>query len=113
VLVRWLELNRLPGRRESDHARSRSGYVASICTSAQGGCRPLRPEHGVAPGQPKRRNKRRSGTFDKVLGPAIDSFPAVDHTEPFDEAAEALEEAHSVDGAHSVEDADTADRAPP
>ena len=56
---------------------------------------------------PKRRKKRRTDTFDQVLGPAIDSSQAVDETETFDEVADALEEAHSV------EDADTADRAPP
>ena len=56
---------------------------------------------------PKRRKKRRAGTFDEVLGPATDSTQAVDETGTFNQGADALEEAHSV------EDPDTADRAPP
>jgi hypothetical protein len=56
---------------------------------------------------PRRRKKRRTGTFDTVLGPVTDSSRAIDETDAFDEGADALEDAPSV------EDADTADRAPP
>lgn len=55
---------------------------------------------------PKRRKKRRAGTFDEVLGPATASTQAVDETGTFNQGADAPEEAHSV------EDPDTADRAP-
>jgi hypothetical protein len=62
---------------------------------------------------PKRRKKRRTGTFNEVLGQATDSSQAVDETGTFNQGADAFEEAHSVEEPHAVEDSDTADRAPP
>ena len=62
---------------------------------------------------PKRRKKRRVGTFDEVPGSAIDSSQALDDTEAVDGTAEALGNARSVEEDHPIDDADTTDRAPP
>lgn len=56
---------------------------------------------------PKRRKKRRAGTFDEVLGAETDSSQAVDVARALNQGADAPEEAHPSEGT------EPAGRAPP